>query len=151
VIAKLKAIFAGDAETIGKETDDKNLATAALLIEAALSDEDYSDTERETVSAILKRHFDLSDTDAATLVKEAEALQSGSDQILYFTRTIKDSFPIEDRVQVIEMLWEIAYADGEICDYEANLVRRICGLIYVSDVESGKARKRVMQTIGIPS
>lgn len=150
MIAKLKAAFSGTAAPLKTGVEDKKIATAALLIEAALSDEEYSDTERTTISVILKRHFSLSDADVSTLMQEAESVHSNADQILAFTRSIKENFDIEDRVQVIEMLWEIAYADGELSDYEANLVRRICGLIYVSDRDSGLARKRVLQMIGTP-
>lgn len=131
--------------------DSSQIAVSALLIEAALSDEEYSDTEREMIAAVIKRHFSLSDDDVELVINKAEIEHKNSDQLLYFTRTIKDSFPLEDRVGIIEMLWETAYADGELSAYEANLVRRICGLIYVSDIDSGKAKKRVLKSLGLSS
>ncbi|WP_169546318.1 tellurite resistance TerB family protein [Sneathiella aquimaris] len=151
MIAKLKAIFAGDETSLQNSPDDKQTATAALLIEAALADEDFSDSEENAISRLLKRHFSLSGDEAEALIDEARELHKNSDQILYFTRAIKENFPVDDRIQIIEMLWEIAYADGTVSDYEANLIRRICGLIYVDDRESGLAKKRVMQTLGITS
>lgn len=149
MIAKLKALFTGEEVSLEPSGDDKLIATAALLIEAACSDEDYSDEERATIADVLKRHFSVSDQEAEDLIQQAEKLHASSDQILYFTRSIKEHFPIEERIHIVEMLWEIAYVDGELCAYEANLVRRICGLIYVDDVESGKAKRRVLAAKGL--
>lgn len=148
MLKRLKELFkTSPVAQVSVKVNETQIALAALLIEAATSDEEYSDPEREMISVVLKRHFSLSDEDAETVIKNAEVEHGQSHQLLYFTRTIKDSFPIEDRVEIVEMLWEIAYADGELSQYEANLVRRICGLIYVDDVESGKAKKRVLQAL----
>ena len=70
--------------------------------------------------------------------------QSEANQLLGFTRTIKDRYSLEERIELIEMIWEVVYADGELHDYEANLLRRLGGLLYVSDRERGDARKRVL-------
>ncbi|MEH6474837.1 MAG: TerB family tellurite resistance protein [Sneathiella sp.] len=150
MLARLKKLLTDpSAEPVKADSDEKKIATAALLIEAALSDETYCDDERAMVSAVLKRHYDLTDEEVTAVVTEAEDAHGKSDQIWYFTRTVKETVEIEDRVQIIEMLWEIAYADGVISDYEANLVRRICGLIYVDDKDSGSAKKRVMAKLKI--
>ena len=61
---------------------------------------------------------------------------------------IKDRFPHEERLELMEMLWEVAYADGVLHDFEASLMRRISGLIYVSDRDSGAARKRALARLG---
>ena len=58
--------------------------------------------------------------------------------------------PPEERVGILELLWEVVYADGTLHDYEASLLRRVAGLLYVSDRESGEARLRVMERLGIP-
>jgi len=150
MLSKLKAMFTDDKPSLGKSgAEDIQVATAALLIEGALSDEDFSEIERQTIASVLKRHFSLSDDDVKIVMSEAEAAHEKSDQLLQFTRTVKNNFPIENRVEIIEMLWEISYADGKISPFEAHLARRLCGLIYVDDVESGKARKRVMKKLGI--
>jgi uncharacterized tellurite resistance protein B-like protein len=57
--------------------------------------------------------------------------------------------PPEERVAIIEMLWEVVYADGTLHEYEASLLRRVCGLIYVTDQDSGTARKRVLEKMGL--
>jgi uncharacterized tellurite resistance protein B-like protein len=65
-----------------------------------------------------------------------------------FTRTVKDAFEHEDRVEFMQMLWEVAYADGVLHDHEANLMRRVTGLMHVTDRESGEARKRALRQLG---
>ena len=142
MISFLKSLLSEDSTAEPKTQDEARVATAALLIEAALSDDDFKDVEREAIVDVMIRHYETS-------VAHAEEAQAESDQLFYFTRAVKDSFPIETRVQMIEMLWEVAYADGVLSKYEANLVRRIAGLIYVSDRDSGIARKRVMARLGI--
>ena len=149
MIAFLKALLSEDNSSKKATADDAHIATAALLIEAALSDNDYKDVERQAIVDVLERHYHISAEEAQELVREAEIAQANSEQLFYFTRTVKDSFPIETRVQMIEMLWEIAYADGVLSKFEANLVRRIAGLIYVSDRDRGDARKRVVARLGI--
>jgi uncharacterized tellurite resistance protein B-like protein len=150
MIEFLKSLLTeGSNQDKAVSSDQEHIATAALLIEAALSDDDYQEVERQAINDVLMRHYNISEEDAKALVHDAEKAQSESGQLFYFTRTVKDSFPIETRVQMIEMLWEIAYADGVLSKFEANLVRRVAGLIYVSDRERGDARKRVMVRLGI--
>lgn len=149
MISFLKSLLSENNATQPATQDEAHIATAALLIEAALSDDDYQDVERDAIVNVLVRHYKISEGDARSLVQEAEKAQAASEQLFYFTRTVKDSFPIETRVQMIEMLWEVAYADGALSKFEANLVRRVAGLIYVSDRDRGDARKRVVARLGI--
>lgn len=146
----LKSLFSGDEEEATKSVEnDERIAAAALLIEAAVSDHEYQDAERDAIVRVLVRHYDISETEAREVLKAAEEMHAKSDQFFYFTRTINERFPLETRVQMIEMLWEIVYADGKVADYEAHLLRRIAGLLYVSDRDRGDARKRVMARLGI--
>lgn len=124
------------------------LASAALMVEAALLDGHMDDDERRTITRLLGDHFDLAGDEAAELLEAGLDAATESSQLYGFTRTIKDRFGPEDRVRMIEMLWEVALADGEIHHYESNLVRRVAGLIYVSDRDSGSARKRVLKRLG---
>ncbi|WP_373084088.1 TerB family tellurite resistance protein [Sneathiella sp.] len=149
MIGLLKAFLSEGNTQKPENHDEEYIATAALLIEAALSDNDYKDVERQAILRVLKRHYNMSEADAVEILNAAEKAQSESEQLFYFTRTIKESFPIETRVKMIEMLWEIVYADGVLSKFEANLVRRIAGLIYVTDRERADARKRVLVRLGI--
>jgi len=125
------------------------LAAAAVLVEAASMDGHVDRVEELRMAQVLARHFSLSDAEAAELLAEASRLASQSVELSGFAKTIKDGFDFDDRVRMIEMLWDVAYADGQLHDYEANLVRRIAGLIHVPDQDAGAARKRVMVRLGI--
>ncbi len=149
MFAKLRSLLSGtESSDLSSETLDETIvATAALMVEAALSDDSYCDAEKQMICDLLARHYDMTSNEVAAIVSEAEKVNEQSDQILYFTRTVKENVAYDERVHIIEMLWEMAYADGEISDYEANLIRRVCGLIYVTDVESGRVRKQVQERI----
>lgn len=118
------------------------LAAAALMVRAASLDGEFGDAERDTIRRLLRERFTLSVDDTAALIAEADAMQEDSTQILPFTRALKDALDEAERVRIVEMLWDVVLADGVLHDYEANLMRRIAGLLYVSDQESGAARQR---------
>lgn len=146
MLSKLKTLFstAGQTDSTAKPVDIQ-LAVAGLLIEAAGVDENFDAREYDAIGKILSRHFDIDEASATKLIKEARADHENSDHILHLTRAIKDNFELEDRIEVMEMLWEVSYADGEIDSFESNLIRRVAGLIYVTDKDSGLARQKVLQ------
>jgi len=152
MIAALKKLVAGLADSETEKPLDENelrLATAALLVEAAVMDGSFDDDERRVIETILQDRFALGEQEVQDLVASAEKTVDDSSQLYAFTRIIKDRVPHEERTEIIGMLWEVAYADGELHDYEANLVRRVSGLINVPDRESGAARKQAMQRLGL--
>ena len=128
---------------------DPRLATAALLVEAALMDERFESVERQQIESLLERRFELEPGEAEALVEQAAEQVKSSSQLFGFTRTVNEHFDHDQRVGLVEMLWQVVYADGSLDDYEANLMRRIAGLIHVSDRESGAARKRALAQLGI--
>ncbi|MCA1907317.1 MAG: TerB family tellurite resistance protein [Magnetospirillum sp.] len=131
------------------DTRRLRLAAAAVLVEAASMDGRVDPVERQRIVEVLARHFGLADGEAAELLAEASEMAQKAVELSTFAKTIKDGFDFDDRVRMIEMLWDVAYADGQLHDYEANLVRRIAGLIHVPDQDAGAARKRVMARLGI--
>ena len=124
------------------------LAAAALLVEAACMDGHFDGDERDAVRAALGARFGLNDVEADTLVGEAEVVHHEATDLHRFTRAIIDRYDHADRLTVMEMLWEVVYADGRLHAYEANLIRRIGGLLHISDRERGDARKRVLARAG---
>ena len=78
------------------------------------------------------------------MLELAQSKQDEANDLIQFTRKIKDSFSESERIELIEMLWEIIYSDGILHEFELNLMRRVGGLLYVSDQDRGKARKRVL-------
>ncbi len=150
MLAKLKNIFGRQArgETAPQE-DSLQLPIAALMLEAARMDDQVCDAERARVAALLSSHFQLDADAVARLVVRAEAEAAQSVEIYSLTRDIKNSLEESERIELIEMIWEVAYADGVLDMMEAQLMRRLAGLLYVSDRDSGHARKRVTARLGI--
>ena len=137
------------AQPAAHSFEERQLAAAALMVEAATMDDRFDAEERVRIGQLIQDRFELSADEAADLIAQAEQAVSASVQWHGFTSAIKDGFDHAERVELIEMLWEVAYADGQLHDYEASLLRRIAGLLYVGDRESGEARKRVLARLGL--
>jgi len=131
----------------GHSQEELHLAAAALLVEAARLDGDFDATERAKITDILRRRFALDDASAGALIEAATGAVDAIPEIYGFTRTLRRNFDHGERVAMLEMLWEVAYADGELHDYEASLLRQVTGLLYVTDQESGAARKRALDRL----
>jgi uncharacterized tellurite resistance protein B-like protein len=128
---------------------DLQVAAAALLIEVAQMDANFSASEQAKILDLVRTRFELTELEAKSLLELAGEMVADSSQLYSFTRVVKDSFDHEERVELMEMLWEVVYADGTLHHLEANLMRRIAGLIYVPDRESGEARKRALSKLGL--
>jgi uncharacterized tellurite resistance protein B-like protein len=139
----------GGSDTGGRAYDEVQLAVATLMVEAAHMDSSFDDSERQTITRHLGQRFELDAAAAEGLVEAAEAKAQDNTELYRLSRTIKDSFGHEERVELMQMLWEVAYADGELHNFEANMMRRLAGLVYVSDQESGEARKRAQVQLGL--
>ncbi len=137
----------GDASSDASQ-DDLQVASVALLIEAAVMDGDFDEAERHVIAGLLKDRFGLDPGAVEDLIAAGEEAVEHSHQLYAFTRVVKQGFDFEQRIGMIEMLWEVACADGEVHDFEASLVRRVSGLIHVSDRDSGTARKKVLARLG---
>ncbi len=145
----LKFFSAPDMSSTRTQDEGPRPAIAALLVEAAKSDGIYKDGERHVVAGLLCRLFGIDETAAAQLVAEAERALAQSVQLFRFTRPIVEQVPPEQRVAIIESLWETVYADRILTADEDSLVRRVAGLLYVSDRDRGAARLRVLKRLGI--
>lgn len=140
----------GGSAADGRESrDELQLALTALLVEAAHSKGDFDERERGVIARSLERRLNLSPADARKLLTAGEREADRSVELSHFTRIINERLSFEQRVDLIEMLWEVAYADGALDEYEDTLLRRIGGLIYVPDRERGLARQRVLKRLGL--
>lgn len=152
MLNSLKSLLFGSGEdAVGAGKHDAaglHRAAAGLLVEAALLDGHFHDAERSRIADLLRKRFGLSGPDADSLIATAEAAAADNVEIYTITRVVGDHFDPAERVRMIEMLWEVVYADGELDDYESNMMRRVAGLLYVTDQESGAARKRVLARSG---
>ena len=122
---------------------DKNSITgiSALLVHAANIDEIYSDQEKGLIKDFIKSY--LKDDDAEEILKRAEIIEADSNQLLNYTNIIKQN-AIDIKKDIIEHLWKIIISDNMVDQYESNLMRRICGLIYFSDKESGEIKLKLL-------
>ena len=129
-----------------KNIDNKNILIAALLIHAAKIDDNYTDVEKEVIKKALINLNATTPNEAEKLLKEAEKKEQESNQIIEFTKEIKKN-SMEFRLKIIEILWKIVYSDGSSDSYESNLIRRVCGLLYVSDRDSGMIKLKVQHSM----
>jgi len=151
MIKRIKALMSGGREPAADEDagDGVQAAAAALLIEAAVMDGEFDTQEHETITRLLSERFDLDGGEVAELIEAGRQTVEQSVELFAFTRVLKNTHDDAERIGLIEMMWEVAYADGELHDYEANLVRRVAGLLHVPDQQSGAARKRVLERLDI--
>ena len=122
--------------------DKENLkGVAALLVHVAKVDEAYTDKEKQIIKSFINS---FNESDGDLILKEAEELESNSNQLLSFTRAVKDQ-ELEVKKEIIEHLWKIIISDENVDHYESNLMRRICGLIYFPDKLCGEIKLRVLK------
>jgi len=133
----------------GAPQSDLRLALTALLVEAAHGHDHFDERDREVIERLLERHLSLSPADARGLLAAGKREADRSVELFGFTRIINERLSFQQRLELIEMMWEVAYADGVLDEYEDSLLRRVGGLIYVPDRERGMARQRVLKRLGI--
>ena len=150
MISELKALLFGntneDNVAAGSHGDAAlHHAAAGLLVEAAMLDGHFHDAERQRIESLLTNRFNVEPNNVSALIQAAEATAVERVELHTVTKTVRDHFDDQERIAMIEMLWEVVYADSELDDFESNMMRRVSGLLYVTDRESGDARKRAME------
>ena len=143
MLERLLRSLTGTDEAGDDPVEAGRIAIAAVLVEAARSDDAYHGHEQAVIDRVLGQRFGLAPAEAAALRARGEEAQAEAVDLVRFTRAIKDAVPHEDRVAVIEAVWRVIYADGELDHNESSLVRRLSGLLYVPDQDAGLARQRV--------
>ena len=124
---------------------DKDSVTgiSALLVHAAKIDEIYSEHEKDLVKSFIKSY--LKDNNENEILKKAEEIENNSNQLLNFTNIIKQK-SVDIKKEVIEHLWKVIISDNTVDQYESNLMRRICGLIYFPDKECAEIKLKLMNS-----
>ena len=120
------------------------IGVSALLIHAAKIDEIYSEKEKNIILNFIKNNIEDKKS-VEKVLKESEKLEENSNQLLNFTKIIKES-SLEKKKEIVEQLWKILISDNNVDLYESNLMRRICGLIYFSDKESGEIKMKLIKS-----
>lgn len=145
MLAKLKSMF---APVEAKETDPQEAerrAVAAILVEAGRSDGNYDAAEKAMVLAALGRMYKIGPDSAAALEAEGAAALDASVDQHRFTRAIKETTTVKERADFLTEVWRVVLADGERDPHEDAFMRKLAGLLYVPDRESGLARQRAEQ------
>ena len=124
--------------------DAARLAAAALLFEAAMSDYDLGEEERTTIQQLVREQFDLDDTDASVLATLAQQRVRESVGLHGFTSLINQHWSENDRLNLVEQMWRVVYADGRLDDHELHLMRKIQRLLHIpqKDFVSAKLRHK---------
>ncbi len=139
----LGKLFAGfKKEETQTEEDALPRAVAALLVEAARADEDYTDDERRVIDRVLKAKFSLSAEDAHALRTVAETDQAEANDLYRFSSVVKDGLDREGKMALIEDMWAIALTDEHRDPHEEQVIRRLVGLLHLEDRDSTAARRR---------
>ena len=118
------------------------LAVAALLIHAAKIDENYSDHEKKLIKDFISSYLKNDSTDE--ILSKAEEIENNSNQLLNYTNIIKQN-SMDIKKDIIEHLWKVIISDNSVDQYEANLMRRICGLIYFPDKLSAEIKLQILK------
>lgn len=138
----LGAVFGPAADT-GDDAHALQLATAALLVEVARADTATASLEQDVMARLLRERFALSAAETDVLLAAGEARADQAVSLHKFTRLLHEQLSEQEKSQIVEMLWQVAYADATLDKYEDNLVRKIAGLLYLPDSEVIRLRNKV--------
>ena len=142
------SLIRGEAEP-PRSGNDLKLAVAALLVETARMDDTFDAAERAVIMRLLGARFGLDPAAATLLLAAAERAEAGATDLFRFTKAVIEALTPAERIGLIEMMWEVAFADGATDPDEDALLRRVAGLIAVDDHDRGEAKRRVMVRRGL--
>ena len=128
---------------MSKLDKDSVIGISALLVHAANIDENYSSHEKELIKEFIKSY--TKENDIESILKKAEAIESNSNQLLNYTNIIKKN-STEIKKNIIEHLWKVIISDNSVDQYESNLMRRVCGLIYLPDKECAEIKLKLLNS-----
>ena len=132
-----------EEDTVNNDKSYSNIA--ALLIHVAKIDENYEDKEKEIIrKTLIELGATISNIDK--LIADASVIEENSNQILSFTREVKNA-PESDKIRIVESLWKIIYSDDNADMYETNLMRRLSGLLYIDAKTMGDLKEKVKKEL----
>ncbi len=128
---------------------DLRVATAALLVHLMSIDGIVDENETEKIRKVLQKHFSLTKSETSDLIKFASKQDEEAVDLFKFTSVIKRELDEEGRIELIEMMWQLVYADGHVHEFEDNLVWRVSELLGVSGRDRIRMRKHVQAQINV--
>ena len=142
---KLKNVFDKKIEEESDQFDTLQIAISTLMIQTAVYDGVFDEKEKSEILELIKKYFDINEEEKISLFKIAMKVNDESNDMQQFTRILNDNLNEEEKINIIEMLWKIIISDGRIDDYENALIRKISGLLYISDRQVGKIKKNLIE------
>ena len=139
----LKNFFEDNNKQKKDDTNDLEIL-CGLMIEAANSDGNIDNIEIEKIINSLITTFKEDEKQVHSVLEMAVKNKNNSKSLFFYTSKINKNYSYEKKLLLIETLWEVVLSDGQIHDYETSIIRRLAGLLYISDVDSGNARKRAL-------
>lgn len=137
----------GPSAPVAAAPDTVHLATCVLMLEAARADNDFSDDERRHILSVLRQRFELTPEEADDLLEQAMSAHDESTSLHQFTRTINTAFTVAEKVQIVEEIWRIFYADKYLDGHEDHLAAKLRNLLNLSHPVMIEAKMRVLSEI----
>jgi uncharacterized tellurite resistance protein B-like protein len=145
-IAEILAGLGADRADKGQSDEyELRLATAVLLVEIARADHSFDEVEQEAISTLLSVHLSLSEPEIEALIELAAREADHVASLQGFTRRLNEELSYDDKLRIVEMLWQVAFADNELSKFEDSLVRKLADLLYVSHRDQIRLRNAVME------
>ncbi|MEI6859539.1 MAG: TerB family tellurite resistance protein [Shewanella sp.] len=147
MLAKLKQFLTSHAQAVTPEekTRQLNLAAVSLLLEVIFADETLSKDEAKMLPQLMTKALPLTPEEAQELIDEAKKIQGDSISLYEFTKEINEQFNVEQKQKLILAMWKLAYADGQLCQYEDQIIRRTANLLYLKHSELIQMRNIAME------
>ena len=141
---KLKSIFDKKIEEENEQFDTVQIAISTLMIQTAVYDGVFDEQEKSEILELIKKYFNFNEDQKLSLFKIAMKVNDDTNDMQQFTRVLNDNLSEEEKLNIIEMLWKVIISDGRIDDYENALIRKISGLLYISDKDIGQIKKKII-------
>ena len=141
---KLKSVFDKKIKEENEQFNTVQIAISTLMIQTAVYDGVFDEQEKSEILELIKKYFNFNEDQKLSLFKIAMKVNDDSNDMQQFTRVLNDNLSEEEKLNIIEMLWKIIISDGRIDDYENALIRKISGLLYISDKDVGQIKKKII-------
>lgn len=127
-------LLSADEDTANNQ-HSVEIACAVLLCEVMRADNAFTDSEQEKLSAIVAKQFSLSDQEVSTVLEQAFALSENANDFYQFTSRLNQHYSLDERIEIVTLLWQVAYADGELASIEEHIIRKIADLLHLRHSE----------------
>jgi uncharacterized tellurite resistance protein B-like protein len=144
----LKQLFGEESDPGRHDDHDIRLAAAALLVEVARADHDFTDGEDAAMRHLLVSSLKLAEDEVEAVLERAGAAVEDATSLFEFTRLVNDHYSFEEKRRLVAAMWQVAYADEDLDKYEEHIIRRVAELIYLPHAEFMRSKHEAMAAGG---